>query len=102
MDMSDKAIKKALGITPTDSDEESPKMDCNTIILEEYLARYSPADACHREGVFIRSTADIIAELSDMADLTADEVNTFLISRGFRPGRNNAESFGWLMSQRTG
>lgn len=48
----------------------------------------------------IRTTADIINDLADMADLDHDEVNAVLIREGYRPGRNNSGSFGWLMRQR--
>jgi len=68
----------------------------STIIMEEYLTRYNPAEE-YGPGVIIQTTADIISELSDMADLDPDEVNAILISHEYRPGRNNAGSFGWLM-----
>lgn len=48
----------------------------------------------------IRTTADIINDLADMADLDPDEVNAVLIRLGYRPGRNNSGSFGWMMRQR--
>lgn len=92
--MSSHQIKKALGILPggVSEDEESPKQDTNTIIVEEYIQRYAPADA-FGPGVIIQTTAD-------MTDLDHDEVNAVLIREGYRPGRNNSGSFGWLMRQR--
>ena len=100
MSMSSHKIKKALGILPeVGKDEDSPKQNTNTIILEEYIKRYAPADT-FGPGVVIITTADIINELADMADLDPDEVNTVLIREGYRPGRNNSGSFGWLMRQR--
>lgn len=100
MNMSSHKIKKALGILPQVSkDEDSPAQDTNTIIVEEYIRQYAPADA-YGSGVIIQTTADIINDLADMADLDPDEVNAVLIRRGYRPGRNNSGSFGWLMRQR--
>lgn len=100
MKMSDHKIKKALGLLPEVSmDEDSPKMDTNTIIVQEYVKRYAPADAIG-SGVIIQTTADIINDLADMADLDPDEVNAVMIREGFRPGRNNSGSFGWMMRQR--
>lgn len=100
MSMSSHKIKKALGILPeVGKDEDSPKQNTNTIIVEEYIKRYAPADT-FGPGVVIITTADIINELADMADLDPDEVNTVLIREGYRPGRNNSGSFGWLMRQR--
>lgn len=100
MNMSGHKIKKALGILPEVSkDEDSPKQDTNTIIVEEYIKRYAPVDT-FGPGVVIITTADIINELADMADLDPDEVNAVLIREGYRPGRNNSGSFGWMMRQR--
>lgn len=70
----------------------------NSIIIEEYLTRFAPAGK-YGPGVMIQTTADIISELSDMADLDPDEVNAILIHHEYRPGRNNSGSFGWLMRQ---
>lgn len=92
------AIREAAGNMTPDSDE-NPTMDCNAIIVEEYIQQYAPADT-FGAGVIIQTTADIINELADMADLDHDEVNAVLIREGYRPGRNNSGSFGWLMSQR--
>ncbi len=100
MSMSSHKIKKALGILPEVSkDEDSPKQDTNTIIVEEYIKRYAPVET-YAAGVAIMTTADIINELADMADLEPDEVNAILIREGYRPGRNNSGSFGWMMRQR--
>lgn len=100
MSMSSHKIKKALDILPkVRKDEDSPEQDTNTIIVEEYIKRYAPADTIG-SGVIIQTTADIINDLADMADLDHDEVNAVLIREGYRPGRNNSGSFGWLMRQR--
>lgn len=100
MNMSQHEIRKALGLLPeVQKEEDSPSQDTNTIIVEEYIQQYAPADA-YGSGVIIQTTADIINDLADMADLDPDEVNAVLIRRGYRPGRNNSGSFGWLMRQR--
>lgn len=95
----DDMMRRATGNMTPDSDNESQEMNCNIIILEEYLALHSPVES-FGGGVIIRTTADIISELSDMAELTVDEVNAVLIRRGFLPGRNKSGSFGWMMSLR--
>lgn len=82
MSMSSHKIKKALGTLPEVSkDEDSPSQDTNAIIVEEYIKRYAPADS-FGTGVIIQTTADIINELADMADLDHDEVNAVLIRGG--------------------
>lgn len=75
-------------------------VSANTIIIEEYLKDYTPAKE-QGGGVIIQTTADIISALADMADVEADEVNAILIKQGYRPGRNNSGSFGWLMRRRS-
>lgn len=72
--------------------EVSPNMQ----ILGEYLAGFS-APPTFEKGVLVRPTADIIADLQEMAELTHDEVNAAMLLYGFRPGRNSSGSFGWLM-----
>lgn len=75
MNMSQHKIRKALGLLPeVQKDEDSPSQDTNTIIVEEYIQQYAPADA-YGSGVIIQTTADIINDLADMADLDPDEVN---------------------------
>lgn len=101
MKMFEDAMKRASGRMSSASEEneenETGILSGNAIILEEYLTRYSPAET-YGPGVMIQTTADIISELSDMADLDHDEVNAFLIRNGYRPGRNNSGSFGWMMN----
>lgn len=89
------AIRSAAGNMTPDSDEK-PMVDCNAIIIEEYLVRYSPAET-FGAGVVIQTTADIINSLADMDDLTHDEVNAVLIRQGYHQGRNGSGSFGWMM-----
>ena len=57
MSMSSHKIKKALGILPeVGKDEDSPKQNTNTIIVEEYIKRYAPADT-FGPGVVIITTS---------------------------------------------
>lgn len=70
----------------------------NILILREYIKRYSPVETYIPGGATqISTTADIISDLSDMADLTPDEVNSVMFERGFRLGRNSVGSFGWML-----
>lgn len=45
------------------------------------------------------TTAGIISDLSDMADLSPDEVIAVMFESGFKLGRNGVGSFGWMMRQ---
>lgn len=104
MTTSDDHIKRALGITPTEkataADRDRGGVEPEPIfqiILTEYLSQYSPAVE-YRPGVIIQSTADIIAALEDMVDLSHDEANAVLYNLGFRPGHNSSGYFGWMLS----
>lgn len=91
-------FRKAMGSNAVEenSDKEDPQVNPNLVILEEYLKRYKPISSA-LGGVIITSTADIMSELGDMADLKPDEVNAVMIRLGYRPGRNKSGSFGWMM-----
>lgn len=54
MSVFDDAIRKAAGNMTPDSDEK-PMVDCNAIIIEEYIQQYAPADA-YGSGVIIQTT----------------------------------------------
>lgn len=98
MSLLESAIRKAMKSNAVEEilDKEDPQMNTNVIILEEYLKRYKPISSAVG-GVIITSTADIMSELGDMADLKPDEVNAVMIRLGYRPGRNKSGSFGWMM-----
>lgn len=77
-------------------DSGEVKVSPNMQILGEYLTGFS-APPIFEKGVLVRPTADIIADLQEMAELTHEEVNAAMLFYGFRPGRNSSGSFGWLM-----
>lgn len=82
--------------------EEAPRgpaggeMDANAMIVGGYLAGYAPAGE-YGPGVMVMTTDEIIAGLTDMADVGQGEVNRVLVSMGYSPGRNEAGSYGWLL-----
>lgn len=77
--------------------EENP-VYANAVILGRFLEGYVPVDQ-FGPGVTLMSTDDIITALSDMADLEQAAVNQVLATIGYKPGRNEAGSFGWLMKR---
>lgn len=85
------------GLEHIKENEESP-VDANAVILGCYLEGFIPVDS-YGPGVTIMSTDEIISALSDMADLSQADVNRVLAVIGYKPGRNNAGSFGWLMKK---
>ena len=73
-------------------------VDANGIILGRFLEGYIAVDE-YGPGVTIMTTDDIISSLSDMADISQADVNQVLATIGFKPGRNSAGSFGWMMKK---
>lgn len=74
-----------------------PDQNPDELIVCSYMQDYSPAGE-YGQGVMVLTTADIIAALSDMADVDAATVNRVLVQLGFVPGRNNSGAFGWLVT----
>lgn len=66
------------------------------VILSHYLLDFKPV-ASYEQGVHVVTTNDIIADLSDMMDMEPNDVANFMVSAGYRPGRNDTGSFGWMM-----
>lgn len=77
-------------------DAKQNPVDANAIIIGSFLQGFVPVDT-FGPGVTVISTDDIISALADMADISQDDVNRSLATIGYRPGRNDAGSFGWLM-----
>lgn len=67
------------------------------LIVEQYMNNYTPADDITSHNVIYRSTEEIIADLADMADLTANVVANTMLNMGYtvvfcRDGRH-----GWAL-----
>lgn len=67
------------------------------LIVAQYLANYEPAEDPNDIGIVIRSTDEIITDLADMADLSANVVANTMLNMGYtvvflRDGRH-----GWAM-----
>ena len=88
------AVRNALTKDP----ESKTPVDANTVVIEAFLQGFVPVDA-YSPGVIVMTTDDIISALGEMVDLDQCTVAGVLAGLGFRPGRNNAGSFGWLMKQ---
>lgn len=87
------ALRK--GVEGIRKDKEDP-VDANAVILGCFLEGYVPVDR-FETGVTVMTTDDIIGSLSAMADISQADVNRVLAVLGYKPGRNNVGSFGWLM-----
>ena len=85
------------GLRNIDKAKEEP-VDANAIILGNYLQGFIPVDS-FSAGVTIITTDDIISSRSAMADLSQEDVNRVLATLGYKPGRNDAGSFGWMMKR---
>lgn len=82
------AVRK--GVQNINRAKEEP-VDANAVIIGNFLQGYIAVDE-YGPGVTVMTTDEIISALSDMA-----AVNQVLATIGYKPGRNEAGSFGWLM-----
>lgn len=87
------ALRK--GLKNINQAKEEP-VDANAIIIGTFLQGHVPVDD-FGPGVVIMTTDDIISALADMADISQADVNRVLATIGYKPGRNTAGSFGWMM-----
>lgn len=94
--MSNKGRPDALRRGNDNIDRTNDTVDANAIIIGNFLLGYVPAEE-YGPGVEVMTTDDIITAPGDMADLTQEDVNRVLATIGYRPGRNAAGIFGWLM-----
>ena len=65
----------------------------DTLTMSEYLNDYMPVDR-YTHGVVIKTTDELIAELDD---ITKTDVNRVMVALGYKPGRNDSGSFGWML-----
>lgn len=79
----------------TDNHEEKQVTLYN--IIDSYLSRFTPADDSNMHGVIIKSTDDILRELDDMAEFSANEVASVLLLRGFNTCYHHDGRHGWMM-----
>lgn len=87
------AVRK--GVQNINRAKEEP-VDANAVIIGNFLQGYIAVDE-YGPGGTVMTTDEIISALSDMADLEQAAVNQVLATIGYKPGRNEAGSFGWLM-----
>lgn len=97
MSINDRINALRKGKKNIDEAKEQP-VDANAVILGNFLKGFVAVEE-FGPGVTVMTTDDIISALADMADLTQSEVNRVLATIGFKPGRNTAGSFGWLMKR---
>lgn len=97
MSINDRINALRKGKKNIDEAKEQP-VDANAVILGNFLRGYVAVEE-FGPGVTVMTTDDIISALADMADLTQGDVNRVLATIGFKPGRNTAGSFGWLMKR---
>ena len=93
------SIKERIDAMRKGEENDKPEpdtVDVHAVIIGGYLRGFVPVDT-FGPGVFITTTDEIISALSEMADVSQSEVNRALVALGYKPGRNSAGIFGWMM-----
>lgn len=72
----------------------------NVIILSQYMAQWMPTDNIRDRGVELKTTDDIINDLSAMCDLEPNDVATLLVNSGFKTYHDADGRHGWMLVRR--
>lgn len=68
-----------------------------SVIIQQYLRRFTPAESIDEPGVQIRTTDSILNELSDIADFEPNEIASFMLRAGYVTDYSPDGRHGWLM-----
>ncbi len=68
-------------------------------VLGDWLARFEPARSIDDGRVELRSTVDIINELSTMCDLEIREVVAYLTGKGYHSYHDSDGVHGWMLKR---
>lgn len=69
-------------------------------ILQQYLSRYAPAENTDT-NIILRTSQDIVEELSEVMELTINEVANLLASQGYKIVHSKDGRIGWAMKLKT-
>lgn len=63
---------------------KQPETPANVVILAQYMAQFMMTDDIRTPGVELKTTDDIINDLSAMCELEPNDVATLLVNTGFK------------------
>lgn len=68
-------------------------------VLDDWLARFEPADSVDDGQVELRTTVDIINDLSSMCDLDIRGVVAHMTRKGYRSYHDSDGVHGWMLKR---
>ena len=77
-----------------------PQMPAAVIILAQYMAQFMMTDSIRTPGVELKTTDDIINDLSSMCELEPNDVATLLVNSGFKTYHDADGRHGWMLVRR--
>lgn len=66
-------------------------------VLIEYLITFLPADQADREGIILKSTQDIQDDLSDMVELSLNDISSVMRDTGYHIHVDEDNRPRWMM-----
>lgn len=66
-------------------------------VLIEYLIAFLPADQADREGIILKSTQDIQDDLSDMVELSLNDIASVMRDTGYHIHVDEDNRPRWMM-----
>ena len=85
------------------NDTETPKqpeVPAAVTILAQYMAQFMITEDIRTPGVELKTTDDIINDLSAMCELTPNDVATLLVNSGFKTYHDADGRHGWMLVRR--
>ena len=83
-----------------DKDNGQPQVPAAVAILAQYMGQFAMTDDIRTPGVELKTTDDIINDLSAMCDLESNDVATLLINTGFKTYHDADGRHGWMLVRR--
>lgn len=80
--------------------EEQQQTPAAVVILAQYMGQFAMTDDIRTPGVELKTTDDIINDLSAMCDLEPNDVATLLINTGFKTYHDADGRHGWMLVRR--
>lgn len=81
-------------------EQKKPEVPAAVTILAQYMAQFCMTDNIRTPGVELKTTDDIINDLSSMCELTPNDVASLLVNTGFKTYHDADGRHGWLLWRR--
>ncbi|MDE6267328.1 MAG: hypothetical protein K2M07_08280 [Muribaculaceae bacterium] len=94
-------IKQQITLDMKENEEsKQPEVPAAVTILAQYMAQFMMTDSIRTPGVELKTTDDIINDLSSMCELEPNDVAALLVRTGFKTYHDADGRHGWMLVRR--